>query len=216
MGGAGRRTPSSAPRRGRARAVTSPVDAANVRKSNRPAKPRSLDLLPSGACHLAPGLAAVGRRLKVHWPDEMQWFAGHVAHFDEASGKHHIVYDDGDSEELVLAAERFEWIQTPAVAVNLASPRAAAAEAFLDPLDTSPFQGRLSGRKAAPGAEDGAWPCVGDFLWGRVKVRSAHSTALACTLTRAPFQTGAWVVAWPSSVSHRREAVCHGSVRRVL
>ena len=212
----GRRTPSSAPRRGRASAFTSPVDAANVRKSNRPAKPRSLDLLPSGACHLAPGLAAVGRRLKVHWPDEMQWFAGHVAHFDEASGKHHIVYDDGDSEELVLAAERFEWIQTPAVAVNLASPRAAAAEAFLDPLDTSPFQGRLSGRKAAPGAEDGAWPCVGDFLWGRVKVRSAHSTALACTLTRAPFQTGAWVVAWPSSVSHRREAVCHGSVRRVL
>jgi hypothetical protein len=169
----GRRTLSSAPRRGRASAVTSPVEAANVRKSNRPAKPRSLDLLPSGACHLAPGLAAVGRRLKVHWPDEMQWFAGHVAHFDEASGKHHIVYDDGDSEELVLAAERFEWIQTPAVAVNLALPCPAAADALLGPLDASPHHGRLSGRKAAPSIEDGAWPCVGDFLWGRVKARVA-------------------------------------------
>ena len=174
----GRRTPSSAPRRGRVSAVTSPVNAANVRKSNRPAKPRSLDLLPSGACHLAPGLAAVGRRLKVHWPDEMQWFAGQVAHFDEVSGKHHIIYDDGDSEELVLAAERFEWIQTPPLAVNLASPRAAATaaaavEAFLDPAETSPYQGRHSGRKAAPTVEDGAWPCVGDFLWGRVKVRFA-------------------------------------------
>ena len=173
-----------------------------MRKSNRPAKPRSLDLLPSGACHLAPGLAAVGRRLKVHWPDEMQWFAGHVAHFDEASGKHHIVYDDGDSEELVLAAERFEWIQTPAVAVNLASPR-AAADALLDPLDVSPYQGRWSGRKAAPSFEEGSWPCVGDFLWGRVKVRVAAFNSSSVRADGACYQTGAWLVAWPCGVSYR-------------
>jgi hypothetical protein len=169
----GRRTPSSAPRRGRASAVTSPVDAANVRKSNRPAKPRSLDLLPSGACHLAPGLAAVGRRLKVHWPDEMEWFAGHVSHFDELSGKHHVVYDDGDSEELFLAAERFEWLQashTPAV--KLASPHAFAA--FEELQESSPYMGRAAGRKEpAPCDADGVWPCVGDFLWGRVKVCAA-------------------------------------------
>lgn len=171
----GRRTPSSAPRRGRASAVTSPVDLANVRKSNRPAKPRSLDLLPSGACHLAPGMAAVGRRLKVHWPDEMAWFAGHISHFDEASGKHHIVYDDGDSEELVLAAERFEWIQaTYTPAAKVAPPHAfGGADAFAELQDVSPYPGRFAGRaEAAPCDADGVWPCIGDFLWGRVKVRA--------------------------------------------
>lgn len=143
-----------------------------MRKSNRPAKPRSLDLLPSGACQLAPGLAAVGRRLKVHWPDEMAWFAGHVSRFDELSGKHFVVYDDGDSEELVLAAERFEWIQQAAYTpgAKLASPHAVGANTFFRlEGEQSPYQ---AGRRDDAACDaDGAWPCVGDFLWGRVKVR---------------------------------------------
>ena len=148
-------------------------DLSCVRKSARPAKPRSLDLLPSGAWHLAPGAAAVGRRLRCYWPAEQAFFEGHVSSFDAATGLHHIVYDDGDSESLLLAAERFEWVHPCAPAAAPAAPTAPADLAHPPLQDRTPRAGPWHTRR--PEASDAAWPAAGDLLWGRVKVRSCST-----------------------------------------
>jgi len=54
------------------------------------------------------GRAAVGRHLKVWWSDDAAWYRGAVSDFD--GEKHTIDYDDGEQEVLVLAEERYEFI----------------------------------------------------------------------------------------------------------
>ena len=55
------------------------------------------------------GMSAIGKRIKVYWPEEQQWFRGLVRSYDDASGKHTIHYDDGDRETLDLGKERVAW-----------------------------------------------------------------------------------------------------------
>ena len=58
----------------------------------------------------APQEKAVGRRLRVFWPQENEYYIGEVIAYDNKSGKHKVQYDDGDREDVLLAAERIEWI----------------------------------------------------------------------------------------------------------
>ena len=86
-----------------------------VRKSSRAAKPKILDFLPSAVCvkvaNEAPGASAIDRRVRVFWPAEGAFFSGLVVAFNAKNGKHKIRYDDGDVEEVLLAAERIEWVE---------------------------------------------------------------------------------------------------------
>ena len=95
------------------------IDAAGVRKSSRAAKPKILDFLPSAVCAQvaaeAPGESAVGRRVRVFWPDANAFHAAAVVGFNAKNGKHAVRYDvDGAAappREVLLAAERIEWIR---------------------------------------------------------------------------------------------------------
>eukprot|EP00629_Pelagomonadales_sp_RCC1024_P000301 CAMPEP_0119261268 /NCGR_PEP_ID=MMETSP1329-20130426/1387_1 /TAXON_ID=114041 /ORGANISM="Genus nov. species nov., Strain RCC1024" /LENGTH=912 /DNA_ID=CAMNT_0007260807 /DNA_START=517 /DNA_END=3255 /DNA_ORIENTATION=+ len=44
--------------------------------------------------------ALVGRRVRVFWPDEGDWFGGRLSSYDKRSGHHCIAYDDGDKDTL--------------------------------------------------------------------------------------------------------------------
>jgi len=141
---------------------------ASLRRSGRRAVPRSLDVPPSAAWHLAPGPSAVGRRLRVFWPaPESAWFSGQVEHWDEATGRHSVVYDDGDCEQLLLAEEQIEWIHGtgPSRGVESKPPCRHPSAALLRPCGPEV----ASPDTAQPAAYAG-WPGVGDFLWGHVKV----------------------------------------------
>jgi hypothetical protein len=118
----------------------------------------------------------VGRRLRVHWPDEMEWFAGQVMHFDAETGRHHVVYDDGDSEELLLAAESIEWLQ-PQHAVPLLQP-GGSVDQVLSPEGDFSAGRRLVRKEETAFGRDPAWPRVGDLLWGRIKARPTHHLCL--------------------------------------
>lgn len=48
----------------------------------------------------------VGKRLKVFWRDDNNWYYGRVVSFSGEDGKHLVHYDDGDKEKLVLAEEK--------------------------------------------------------------------------------------------------------------
>ncbi|KAK3269265.1 hypothetical protein CYMTET_19506 [Cymbomonas tetramitiformis] len=53
---------------------------------------------------------AVGRRLKVWWPQDEVWYEGTVEAYDTAIGLHDIRYDDNEVEKVNLAYEKIEWL----------------------------------------------------------------------------------------------------------
>ena len=161
-----------------------------VRKSSRTAKPKIRDFLPSAVCvkvaNEAPGESAVGRRVRVFWPAEGAFYAGLVVGFDFKSAKHRVRYDDGDVEDVLLAAERIEWIQPGVVDESKLAPTAPATAAGGGALSSKASRAVSLGSALprrivhfalpAPGkpaevlAELGAsWPSTGAHVWGRVK-----------------------------------------------
>ena len=61
------------------------------------------------------GAAAVGWKVRVHWPAEEAWFYGEVTGFDAATGRHRVSYEDGDEREVTLGrgAEKVGFLRAP-------------------------------------------------------------------------------------------------------
>ncbi|CAO2816874.1 unnamed protein product [Amaranthus hypochondriacus] len=55
------------------------------------------------------GEEMVGIRVMIWWPDDKKFYEGAIEHFDHSTGKHKVVYTDGDVEFLKL--ERQKWKQ---------------------------------------------------------------------------------------------------------
>lgn len=125
--------------------------------------------------------AAVGRRVRVYWPDDDAWFTGVVKRFDPRTGMHAVWYDDGDREHLVLAAEQFEWVSDTS-AGTAPSPRMAsfhrlAASTAIVPGAPARGARALVRKEQTAIGTDPEWPRVGDLVWGHVKVRLGHAPA---------------------------------------
>lgn len=52
----------------------------------------------------------MGRRVRVFWPQEREWFQGKIAAFD-GKASHHVEYNDGDKEWLNLADQKWELLE---------------------------------------------------------------------------------------------------------
>ena len=52
--------------------------------------------------------SVIGRRLKVKWA-KGKWYAGAVSGYDEATGKHSVLYDDGDVRHYNLEKKVIKW-----------------------------------------------------------------------------------------------------------
>lgn len=48
----------------------------------------------------------VGRKVRVYWPNEKQWYSGKVESYDKDENTHNIIYEDGDEEDLCLDKEK--------------------------------------------------------------------------------------------------------------
>lgn len=122
------------------------------------------------------GKAAVGRRVRVYWPLEGRFFAGVVTAFNARTGMHHIDYDDGDQEEIVLATlddesahKDDDFAEHPAE--SPATNAGGELPALNAPVDQSvslvvPPPGKAADiLKTLPAS----WPTVGSLVWGRVR-----------------------------------------------
>ncbi|KAE8660577.1 DNA mismatch repair protein MSH6 [Hibiscus syriacus] len=56
----------------------------------------------------------VEKRLRVYWPLDKAWYDAVVKSFDKNRGKHLILYDDYEEEELDLGKEKIEWVEETA------------------------------------------------------------------------------------------------------
>ncbi|XP_050894158.1 sister chromatid cohesion protein PDS5 homolog D [Lathyrus oleraceus] len=73
------------------------------------------------------GDSLVGKRIKVWWPLDKIYYEGVVETYDHVRGKHKILYDDGETEQLNLNKERWELLNV--------SPQEGLR--FLKPIDAS-------------------------------------------------------------------------------
>jgi hypothetical protein len=60
------------------------------------------------------GKDCCGYCVSVYWPSESKFFTGNVESYDESTGKHKIVYEDGDEEIVELSKVIFHyWRRSP-------------------------------------------------------------------------------------------------------
>ncbi|KAK9832914.1 hypothetical protein WJX74_001631 [Apatococcus lobatus] len=71
------------------------------------------------------GRAAVGWRIAVHWKEDAKFYAGEVISFDTATGRHEVLYDDGEKEHISLTSEKVKWV-LPSNGTSTAEPRRVA------------------------------------------------------------------------------------------
>lgn len=61
----------------------------------------------------------VGKRVRVFWPDDEEWYFGNVIDYSSDDGKHMVHYADGDRERVVLANEKVSGINSLLVASHI-------------------------------------------------------------------------------------------------
>ncbi|KAL5781988.1 hypothetical protein ACOSP7_007017 [Xanthoceras sorbifolium] len=50
-----------------------------------------------------------GLQCKVYWPLDADWYSGYVVGYDSESNRHHVKYEDGDKEDLILSNENVKF-----------------------------------------------------------------------------------------------------------
>jgi len=128
----------------------------------------------SGRTEAPAGKASVGRRVRVYWTYEQQFFAGVISAYNPRTDLYSIDYDDGDKEEiaLTLAADQ----QARVVAPEEPAQADAGASTAEWPALTAKVDESLGMALPQPGktAEilktlPPSWPPVGALVWGRVR-----------------------------------------------
>ncbi len=51
-----------------------------------------------------------GKRIEIWWVDDQVYYAGTVTSYSSTTGKHTILYDDGESEKLNLSLQKYNWL----------------------------------------------------------------------------------------------------------
>lgn len=55
----------------------------------------------------------VGLQCKVYWPLDADWYFGSITKYDLESHRHHVEYEDGDEELVILSKERIKFHVSP-------------------------------------------------------------------------------------------------------
>ena len=71
----------------------------------------------------------MGWRIAVYWKTDQTFYPGTVQAFDATTGRHHVVYADGDEEHLCLYNESLKWLLPPPFRVSLHPPFAEVEHA---------------------------------------------------------------------------------------
>ncbi|GMP55229.1 hypothetical protein CsSME_00020108 [Camellia sinensis var. sinensis] len=51
----------------------------------------------------------IGLKCKVYWPLDGYWYSGHVVGFNAETDRHHVSYEDGEEEYILLSKERVKF-----------------------------------------------------------------------------------------------------------
>jgi hypothetical protein len=115
--------------------------------------------VPSGHV-VKPPQSLIGCRLRIYWDGENAWFQGTVDHdVDLKKGKYHIVYEDGDDED-VTVPDSDVLVYCPPGSKLLSAPTGSLSD-LADDLKPKPGRGQRShrrGTRALPPHQFGCAP----------------------------------------------------------
>lgn len=55
------------------------------------------------------GAEVVGRPLSLYWSADDAWYTGTVIAYNPDNGQHHVQYEDGELEWVLLGREQVRW-----------------------------------------------------------------------------------------------------------
>lgn len=127
----------------------------------------------SGRTEAPAGKASVGRRVRVYWTYEQQFFAGVISAYNPRTDLYSIDYDDGDKEEIALTTNQHARV----VASEEPATQGDAGASTADwPALTAKVDESLGMALPQPGKSaeilktlPASWPPVGALVWGRVR-----------------------------------------------
>ncbi|GAB4820344.1 hypothetical protein N2152v2_007390 [Parachlorella kessleri] len=97
------------------------------------------------------GPEVVGLRVRLFWPQDQQWYPARITAYQD--GKHTVVYDSNETEDLDLAAISLEWVdEPPAPTLPASRPKKPRRPPGASPASGLP----LSWQAQAGGADWGA------------------------------------------------------------
>jgi hypothetical protein len=127
----------------------------------------------SGRTEAPAGKASVGRRVRVYWTYEQQFFAGVISAYNPRTDLYSIDYDDGDKEEIALTTNQQARV---AASEEPATQGDAGASTADWPALTAKVDESLGMALPQPGKSadilktlPASWPPVGALVWGRVR-----------------------------------------------
>ncbi|KAF7094903.1 hypothetical protein CFC21_097177 [Triticum aestivum] len=88
------------------------AELASLNGSFKRQKPRLVSGLAKCSTHDSSSKDLVGRRIKVWWPLDKEFYPGVVKSYDSAKTLHTVLYDDGDMEQLNMAKEKWKMIES--------------------------------------------------------------------------------------------------------
>ncbi|EMS45215.1 Sister chromatid cohesion protein PDS5-like protein B [Triticum urartu] len=88
------------------------AELASLNGSFKRQKPRLVSGLAKCSTHDSSSKDLVGRRIKVWWPLDKEFYPGVVKSYDSAKKLHTVLYDDGDMEQLNMAKEKWKMIES--------------------------------------------------------------------------------------------------------
>ncbi|KAL2939985.1 Sister chromatid cohesion protein PDS5-like protein B-B [Bienertia sinuspersici] len=145
-----------------AKSVKDESDVEKASKSNSKRKRTSGNKAPKY------GKELVGARVQVWWPDDKEFYEGVIELFDSSTGKHKVLYNDGDIENLKLEKEKWKLIDDGSAPdqghlSDGESPDVSAETPKAKKGKTSPAQGAKQAKTETPTKKAGA-------LSGKTKV----------------------------------------------
>lgn len=98
------------------------------------------------------------KRILVSWPHDINiWYYAEVTRFDPDTFKHHLVYQDGDEEDLILYEERFiqnHYLAEPGIVSILdiggVAPKSSPEQFSAPPVNSRVGKKRMAGDPPAP------------------------------------------------------------------
>lgn len=145
----------------------------------------------------------LGCKCKVYWPIDDDWYTGLISQYNVHAGTHHVIYDDGDEEDINLPKERikFNILQEEMEARNIKPGCVSEARKKLDYQEMAALAG-LEDIQGEFGHGELVWAKIkGHPMWPAFVMDEKHADA--CGL-ETPVREGSVPVQFFGSYDYAR------------
>ncbi|KAL2634564.1 hypothetical protein R1flu_006043 [Riccia fluitans] len=126
--------------------------AVTPRKASQRSSATAAEKTPSSKMDLdRQGDELIGCKIRVWWPLDKRYYKGTITHYDSKKKKHRVIYDDNEVENLNLANEKYEIVDT-----SKAVPKKVTPEKSSVTPSASNQSGKLKRKASGQSVDNGS------------------------------------------------------------